>query len=210
MFNNHSWTIRNCQENNTKREELLRFSYLKWYNNGCMNQKVVELTDVEGKTLVEMAIASVPIAPRLVCGGTDSSGSEKNAEITLEDYFSLPTHELRVGYMAGIGRYAASLSPYITHLEEVHFLQKKTLNLEKLGYNKDESVIIISGINVLHAKKATRACIILGPNTEAIGFKLVDASHLNIGVAHSQLYKEIQAFIDLYVQPQTDTMKGTV
>ena len=176
-----------------------------------MNQKVVELTDVEGKTLAEMAIASLPIPPRLVFGGTDSSGSEKTAEITLEDYFSLPTHELRAGYMAGIGgRYVASLSPYITHLEEVHFLQKKTINLEKMGHTKDESVIVISGINVPHAKKATRACIILAQNTEALGFKLVDASHLDIGVEHAQIYEAIQAFIDHYVQPQPDTMKGTV
>jgi hypothetical protein len=69
---------------------------------------------------------------------------------------------------------------------------------------------VISGINVPHAKKGTRACIILGQNTERIGFKLVDASQVDIGVAHAHLYEEIQAFIDHYVKPQSDTTKGTV
>jgi hypothetical protein len=175
-----------------------------------MNQKVVALTDVEGKTLAEMAIASLPIPPRLVLGGADSSGGEKNAEITLEDFLTLPTHEQRVKYMAATGSYAASISPYIPHLEEVHFLQRMTINLEKAGYKKDESVIVISGVNIPHAKKGTRACIILGQNRQSIGFKLVDASQLDIGTKHSQLYEEIQAFIDSYVQPKPDTMKGTV
>ena len=84
-----------------------------------MTQKVVELTDVEGKTLIEMADASLPVSPRLFFYGRDRDGAERNGVIILDDFLTLPSQKARYEYMVDTGKLAARTEPYFHELLEI-------------------------------------------------------------------------------------------
>jgi hypothetical protein len=165
-----------------------------------MTQKIVEITDVEGKTLVEMVEASLPVSPRIVFSGRDSNGNEKNGEIMLDDFLALKSRQARYEYMAHTGMEAAGFRPYMQDLEEIHYLQRRMLDLRNAGFGKDEDVIVISGRYIPLDKKGTRILLPLANDQDKIGFRTIDPAKIHLGNDHAHIQEQLHAFVSSYIQ----------
>ena len=157
-----------------------------------------ENNNAEELTLSEMLGESVAHPPRLVVMGTDSTGVEKSAEIIMDYFQNVPTHELREKYMQELGQVVASQKPYIAQVKEVHFWKKKILDLTKEGYGKAAEVVVVYGFNVPEATKGTHGFLLVKKNQGKMQVQNIDSPELERDADQSQIIGEILIFLLSY------------
>ena len=91
--------------------------------------------------------------------GADSVGNERSGEIILQHFRTMPDAELRKKYMRVIGKDMAALRPYIHNIDEIHFWEKKKVDLRAEGLSESQEAIIVNGVSVSRKIMGTHAFI---------------------------------------------------
>jgi hypothetical protein len=125
-----------------------------------------------------------------------------HGEIILDDFLPLRTRKARYDYMVDTGKLAAETTPYFQELIEIHYLQKKTLDLRKVGFGKDEETIVIRGQHLPLDRGGTRLLVPLAQNSDKIGFQSVDPTHIDLGAELTHIHEQLQGFVVSYIHQE--------
>jgi hypothetical protein len=156
--------------------------------------------NVEELTLSEMAFETVAEPPRMVILGTDSTGVERSAEVVMDYFHHVPTHELREQYMHELGQQVAGHKPYTANIEEIHYWKKQIVDLRSEGFDKEQEALVVCGINIPDATFGTHAFVVQGKHQDALQVHNVESLQLDHAAEQSHIIDELKVFLGSYVR----------
>jgi hypothetical protein len=156
-----------------------------------------EPDDPLGVALEEIGKLAGYVSPVLIVHGTDAAGISKVGTLDLHISQDM-TFQQKLHQTAAVGTFAATLRPYFTRLDELYYINKSVLDLQKLGRGTEE-VFIISHVEVAANEFTTKVFTLLHDTSSSIkGVRVVTMQAESLGVATALPYQLLKAFMKSY------------
>lgn len=136
------------------------------------------------------------VSPVLIVHGADAAGIRKAGMLDLHMSQAM-TFPQKLRQTSAVGKFAATLQPYFTRLDELYFINKSVLDLQKLGRGKEE-VFIISHVEVASNEFTTKVFTLLYDTSGMRGVRVVTTQAEPFGIATALPYQLLKAFMKSY------------
>lgn len=152
--------------------------------------------DPLGITLEQMGRQAGYVSPVLIVHGADAAGIKRAGmlDLHISQDMILPQ---KLHQTTAVGKFAATLQPYFTSLDELYFINKSVLDLQKLGREKEE-VFIISHVEVAAKEFTTKVFTLLYDTSSMRGVRVVTTQAEPLGIATALPYQLLKAFMKSY------------
>jgi hypothetical protein len=152
--------------------------------------------DPLGIAVEQMGKQAGYVSPVLIVHGADAAGIRRAGTLDLHMSQAM-TFPQKLQQTAAVGKFAATLQPYFTRLDELYYINKSVLDLQKLGRRKEE-VFIISHVEVAANEFTTKVFTLLHDTSGIKGVRVVATQAEPLGIATALPYRLLKTFMKSY------------
>jgi len=153
--------------------------------------------DPLGIALEQMGKQAGYVSPMLIVHGADAVGNEKTGTLDLNISQDMP-YEEKLAQTAAIGKFAATLKPYFSRLNELYFVNKSVLDLQPLGMGTEVEAFVISHVEVAANEFTTKVFTLIHDKSGLKGVRCVATQAEPLEVNTSQPYQLLKTFMKSY------------